>query len=451
MSFHLAARLGTIGVLILLLLIPVAMIDGLISERQALRDQVLADIARSSSSAQRLSGPILVAPYRKTVREWVMRPDTREHVQEEREVSGRLYFLPDRFALDGSLQTEERARGIHQARLFHLDGRISGHFQVPAKWGVAEEWQDYQFDTPFLALGISDVRGIGNGLSLTMNDQEIAFQPGSQIREIGDGVHATLDDFIADAGSRLEFDFTLALLGTGRLDFTPVGRETRIDISADWPHPSFVGNYLPIEREVSEDGFRARWQTSFFSTNMQEAALDCLSQSRCEAFNQRQFGVSLIDPVDHYRQSERTIKYAMLFIGLTFAAFFVFGILRDIEIHPMEYGLVGLALAIFYLLLLSLSEHLGFGPAYAIAAAACVALTGFYLCYVLNGLLRGLGFTAALALLYNVLFVIVSAEDVALLMGSVLLFALLAAVMVLTRNLDWQNVGGQRGRQQTTG
>ena len=118
---------------------------------------------------------------------------------------------------------------------------------------------------------------------------------------------------------------------------------------------------------------------------MQEAALDCLSQSRCEAFNQRQFGVSLIDPVDHYRQSERTIKYAMLFIGLTFAAFFVFGILRDIEIHPMEYGLVGLALAIFYLLLLSLSEHLGFGPAYAIAAAACVALTGFYLCYVLNG------------------------------------------------------------------
>jgi inner membrane protein len=267
---------------------------------------------------------------------------------------------------------------------------------------------------------------------------------------LGNGVHARLLDWNAEAAGRLDFDFTLALQGTGRLDFTPIGRESQVGIEADWPHPSFVGNYLPVDRDVSSSGFSARWQTSFFSTNMQEAVLDCLVRSACDAFSRRQFGVNLIDPVDHYLQSERTIKYALLFIVLTFAAFFLFGVLRQLEVHPMQYGLIGLALALFYLLLLSLSEHIGFGPAYSVAATACLTLIGFYLCHVLQGMRRGLGFTLALAALYGVLFVIVSAEDYALLMGSILLFGLLATVMVLTRKLDWHSVGaGNAGSNST--
>jgi inner membrane protein len=448
MNRNLTLKLGAIALLILLLLIPLVMIGGVIQDRQQLRDGVLEDIARSASYSQRLSGPLLVVPYRKVVRSWKLNEKTNERYQDVDEERGRLYFLPEQFELEGNVQTERRARGIYEARLFHAENHISGHFSVPAQLGIKEDFADYQFEQPFLAVGISDIRGIENALKLELNGQHLDFIPGSQVGWLGEGVHVTLPALNPTQNTELAFAFDLRLQGTGQLQILPVGKTSSVSLTANWPHPSFIGNYLPTRREVTGQGFTANWQTTFFSTNLQEALGNCVSGNGCEAFSGRSFGVSFIDPVDQYLKSERAIKYALLFIVLTFAAFFLFEVLKSLAVHPVQYALVGVALAFFYLLLLSLSEHIGFALAYLLSASGCVLLIGFYVCHVLRSVRHGLGFSAGLAALYGLLYGLLSAEDYALLMGSLLLFGVLGAFMVLTRRLDWYGIGQKPARQQ---
>ncbi|WP_085709171.1 MULTISPECIES: cell envelope integrity protein CreD [unclassified Pseudomonas] len=441
MNKNLTMKLGAIALLILLLLIPLLMIDGIIDDRQQRRDGVLEDIARSSSYSQQISGPVMVVPYRKVIRTWKTREKNGEQYLELSEERGRLYFLPERFELDGQVQTELRARGIYEARLFHAENRISGHFSLPAQLGITEDFTDYHFEAPFLAIGISDIRGIENALKLELGSQRLDFVPGTQVGWLGEGVRATLPALDTTQATELAFGFDLRLQGTGSLQVLPVGKTSRVNLAANWPHPSFIGNFLPAKREVTDQGFTADWQTSFFSTNLQEAMSRCASGNDCEAFNGRSFGVSFIDPVDQYLKSDRAIKYALLFIVLTFAGFFLFEVLKSLAVHPVQYALVGVALAFFYLLLLSLSEHIGFALAYLLSASGCVLLIGFYVCHVLRSVRHGLSFSAGLAALYGLLFGLLSAEDYALLMGSLLLFGLLGVFMVLTRNLDWYGVG----------
>ncbi len=216
--------------------------------------------------------------------------------------------------------------------------------------------------------------------------------------------------------------------------------------SSDWPHPSFVGQFLPRGREITAAGFSADWRTSFFATNLEEALQRCPPQADpaipdCADFTGRHFGVSFIDPVDQYLRTERAVKYGFLFILLTFAGFFLLEVLRRFSVHPVQYGLVGLALAMFFLLLLSLSEHIGFAAAYAVSAVACVGLITFYVTQVLGSRVHGAGFGASLAALYGLLYAILGSEDYALLTGSVLVFTLLAIVMVLTRHVNWSRAG----------
>ncbi len=440
MSRNLTIKLGAIALLILLLLIPLLMIDGVIDERQQLRDGVLEDIARSSSYSQQLSGPVMVVPYRKVVRTWKTNEKTNQRYEDIGEERGRLYFLPERFELDGQVQTELRKRGIYEARLFHADNRINGHFSLPAQLGIKENFADYQFDAPFLAVGISDIRGIENALKLELDGQRLDFVPGTEVGWLGQGVRVALPVLDTSKPVEMAFAFDLRLQGTGSLQVLPVGKTSSVSLSANWPHPSFVGNFLPAKREINDQGFSADWQTSFFSTNLQEAMERCVLGD-CEAFNGRSFGVSFIDPVDQYLKSDRAIKYALLFIVLTFAGFFLFEVLKSLAVHPVQYALVGVALAFFYLLLLSLSEHIGFALAYLLSASGCVLLIGFYVCHVLHSVRHGLSFSAGLAALYGLLYGLLSAEDYALLMGSLLLFGLLGVFMVLTRKLDWYGIG----------
>lgn len=435
----LSFKLGAIAFLIVLLLIPLLMIGNLISERQALRDSVVQDIAQSSSFSQQISGPLLVVPYRKTVKSWLTQDG--HTFQEAKENSGFLYFLPETFELEGTAQTELRSRGIYEARLFHASNRISGQFKVPANWGITDDLEGYRFDTPFIAVGVSDIRGIEKGLSLTLNGQTLDFQAGTGLSWLGGGVHVPLEHLDGKAQTRLDYAFDLVLQGTGQLHVVPVGRTSTVSLKANWPHPSFVGSYLPAEREVNAEGFSARWQASFFSTNLEDALSLCASQGSCDDLRGRTFGVSFVDPVDQYLKSDRAIKYALLFIALTFAGFFLFEVLRSLSVHPIQYALVGAALALFYLLLLSLSEHLGFAVAYGLSASACVLLIGFYLSHVLRSGWRAMGFASGLAMLYAMLYGLLSAEDYALLMGALLLFGLLGVFMVLTRRLDWYSVG----------
>ncbi len=437
-------KVGAIALLMLALLIPLALIDGLVGERQRQRDSVLMDIARSSAYAQQLNGPMLVIPYRKQVGVWHTREDGSRY-QQFKDVAGRLYLLPERFVVEGRLTTEARQRGIYQARLYHGQNRFSGHFAIPERFGVpAEDYPAYRFETPFLAMGISDIRGIRNDLRLELNGQRIAFQPGSGEERLGGGVHAPLPA-LSGAAEALSFAFVLDLQGSDRLSINPVGRDSQVMLASDWPHPSFLGEYLPSEREVRDDGFSARWQTSFFATNQEEAVAACARQSSCARFPTRDLSVAFVDPVDQYLKSERAIKYALLFIGLTFGSFFLFEVIGRLQVHPIQYALVGLSLALFYLLLLSLSEHIGFRAAYGLSAGACVALNGYYVGHVLRGLARGLGFGAGLAALYGLLYGLLGAEDYALLMGALLVFGVLSVAMLLTRRVDWYGVGGRAG------
>lgn len=442
MNKTLSLKLGTIALLVIGLLIPLLMIGGLIGERQTLRDSVVDDIAKSSSYAQQISGPVLVVPYRKTERVWKIQDG--KSFQETRVRSDYLAFLPETFVLDADAKTELRSRGIYQARLYHADSRISGQFKVPANWGIKNDLDDYRFDTPFIAVGVSDIRGIQNGLQLKLNEQTLDFLPGSGLAGLGGGVRASVPGLDSSNALRLDYAFDLKLQGTGQFHVLPVGRSSTVNLSANWPHPSFIGNFLPNSRDITDKGFAAHWQTSFFATNLEEALARCLVSDNCNDFQNRSFGVSFVDPVDQYLKSERAIKYALLFIALTFAGFFLFEVLKNLSVHPIQYALVGSALALFYLLLLSLSEHLGFAAAYALSAAGCVTLIGFYLCHVLHSRARGLGFAAGLAVLYTMLYGLLSAEDYALLMGALLLFGLLGVFMVLTRRLDWYRAGQGR-------
>ena len=442
MRHSLGLKLGAIGALSGVLLLGLLWIGSIVTERQARRDAVVKDVAASSSLAQRLEGPILVVPYEKTVREWKVDRASGDRHTEERQVSGQILLLPDVFQLDGAIPTELRARGIYEARLYHANMRIQANFQIPPHYGVGADAASYRFGQPSIALGVSDIRGIENASKVLLNGAPLKLLAGSTSSLLGQGLHAPIPPVDSDEPSPLDFAIDLNIQGTSQFDLMPVGRQSRISLSSNWRSPGFNGLYLPVTHKIGTAGFDAQWSTSFFSTNLEESLRKCSGgEGQCDEFASRVLGVSFVDPVDQYLKTDRAIKYGFLFISLTFAGFFLFEVLGRFAVHPIQYSLVGAALALFYLLLLSLSEHVGFASAYLLSASACVTLIGFYVSGILRSAKRGLGFAGALALLYGMLFGLLSADDYALLMGSVLVFGLLAVVMVLTRDVDWASLG----------
>ena len=296
---------------------------------------------------------------------------------------------------------------------------------------------------------LGDVRGIRSA-SVTVDGIDREVRSGSAVGE-ATGLHAALPELPKD-GAPVHAVVKLALVGTGSLAWTPVGDESTVDIDADWPHPSFAGQFLPVTREVTAQGFKAGWRVSSLASGAQQQYRaggricglqdardtqdgdgDATRSARCAD----SFGVRFIDPVNPYVLSERALKYGILFIVLTFVGVALVELTRRLRVHPVQYLLVGCALAVFFLLLIGLSEHIGFGPAYACAAAACSSLLGFYGAHLLKGARPGLVFGGAIGLLYGVLFVLLQKEQTALLLGSMLLFLALAAVMVVTRRMDW--------------
>jgi inner membrane protein len=439
----LLAKAAMVGGLALVLMIPLVMIQGTVSERQSLRNGVIADIARSATGAQKVMGPILVVPYRERIEHLKKNEQTGTTTVEIEFVDRFVTLPPERLQIAGGVTTQERYRGIHKALLYNSALAFKGSFTVPEQFGLADRQHRIQWGRPYLALGVADIRGIKAQPRLRWQGASRPFAPGARHGVVGSGIHAPLDELPAAAGV-YEFAFELDLQGMERLEFVPVGRDTTVDLRSPWPHPSFVGRFLPETRTVTDKGFDARWRASHFSTNVEQLLREC-GGHECSALLETSLGVAFIEPVDIYLQAERAVKYGVLFVGLTFAAFFLFELFKQLAIHPIQYGLVGIALAIFYLLLLSMSEHMSFGLSYVCAATACVGLLGFYAAYVLKSVRRAMGFAGLLGTLYGVLYVLLQLEDLALLMGSLLLFAILAAVMVLTRKVDWYQIG--RGAQ----
>lgn len=444
MNPSLVIKVLVIAALSAALFLPVAMIQSLVAERQARRNEAVAGIAEGWGRRQTVAGPWLALPYERSWTE-VKRDtvDGRSHETRVERQETRVVTLP---VIDVSwtvdVEVTEKARGIYKARLYGARILGRGSLEVPPRARYEDGSSRYRWGTPRLVLGVSDPGGLRSARDLLIGGRPATFSPGTLDATSRGGLHVPLEGTNPAQRETLAFSFALELGGLESFSIAPLGADTSVAMSADWPHPSFQGRFLPMRHEITRQGFSATWQVSRLAAQG-AASVQAECAFPCNRMHE-QVSVWLVEPASLYQRLERASKYGFLFVGLTFAAFLLVELLRRLAIHPLQYLLVGLALAMFFLLLTALSEHIRFGAAYAIASAACVGLITVYLMRVLASAKLGLAFGAALALLYGVLYALLRAEDYSLLGGSILLFALLAAVMLATRRMDWYRLTASR-------
>ncbi|WP_447872585.1 cell envelope integrity protein CreD [Serratia fonticola] len=423
-------KITTLLGLMILMMIPVGMLMDVIQERSGYRQSVVGQVSESTSRAQRILGPVIVIPY--TFREEKKNEKGEIKIETTRY---QRFVLPESLVVNGKPNVEIRKLGIYQTQVYQ------GPLDFQVKFGLPDladlQHSNITIGQPFLMLSLSDSRGIKSISTLNGIQQQAKFEPGTLVSGLSQGIHAPLA-LASLQKDGLTADFTLNLAGTSSLSLVPVGRSSELLLQSNWPHPNFLGNFLPDERKVTDKGFSARWRSTWFANNINSSFM--YDNGIMEEEKLPTFTTSLIEPVDHYQLTERAVKYAVLFLGLTFMAFFLFETLTGLRVHPIQYLLVGAALVLFYLILLAFSEHLGFDVAYLLASVACSGLIAFYLSAALRGMRRGMLFAASLLLLYGILYMLLQSEDNALVLGSVLLFGVLAGIMLLTRKLDWYQV-----------
>ncbi len=425
-------RAAVIGILIVVLLIPLIAVGTLVGEREGRRTTVEMEVAEKWGGPQSLVGPILSVPYR--YRSHGPNREILTHV-------GQARFLPSRLAIEGEVRPEVRYRGIYEVTLYEVALKWSGEFESPDLGAFKIPPEDVLWDEAVLMVGIPDLRGIKSAIVARWGEESLTFEPGTGgVGICASGIHARVRGLSGDASDApIPFSFELRLNGSRELRFSPLGKETRLSLSSSWPSPSFTGQFLPDTREVTPQGFSAAWNISYLTRPFPQEWRD--HEVSAELLSQWTAGVSLFQPVDSYQKTSRTTKYGILFLFMTFAVYFLFEILGRLRIHPFQYLLVGFALCLFYLLLLSLSEHVGFGRSYLLASAGTVGLIAGYSGSVLKSVSRAAAIGVGLSGLYFYLYVLLQLEDYALLLGSLGLFALLAAAMALTRRVDWYAVG----------
>lgn len=436
-------------VLTVLLCIPLAEIEGLTRERGNSQREAAAELASTYTGAQTLVGPFVVQPY---VERW-MEPqrDAQGRVvgQEARSKEMTHLVFPDRLNLEGSLAPQERYRGIFRIPFYTLDASLEGAFAAfdAAVLPHSEKESAIELRPPYVALHLSDLRGLDGSPALQLATEALRFQqrlPGvPEDAGLAGGIHAPLAGAALaawQAGQPLPFQLKLGVVGQERFAMVPIAEETTAHLVSPWAHPSFGGRFLASERSVTAQGFDARWRVSSLVTTAREQVREGLRggrEARAAGANLQSFDVSLAQPLNVYAMSTRAAKYGLLFIGLVLMAAFMFELFRRLPLHPVQYGLVGLSIALFFLLLLALSEKLVFWLAYACAAGASVLLLAVYFSAVLRGWQRGLSFAAYVALLYGALYGLLASESNALLLGALLVFGMLAVLMLATRKVDW--------------
>jgi inner membrane protein len=422
MNLAAAAKPIVIALLALALLAPATMIQGLVAERHARSNEAIAGIAEGWGKPQNLAGPYLAIPFE---RHWTeIRRETVDgklrEIRHERSESRVLRLQASAIAWTVDAEISEKARGIYKARLYTARLRAQGSIEVPSRASLEDGASRYRWGAARLVVGVSDPLGI-RAASGTH-----AFAPGPDDAAVAAGLHSLIRDF--EFARRIDFSLELELGGSEAFSLAPLNADTTVAMRANWPHPSFQGRFLPAAHDIRAEGFDARWK---------------VSRLAAQGTGDAGISVSFIEPVGLYRRLERASKYGFLFVGLTFGAFLVFELLRRLAIHPIQYGLIGVALAMFFLLLTALSEHADFAAAYLAATLACVGLITAYLVRVLASARAGLAFGAALTALYAMLFALLQAEDYSLLGGSLLLFGLLATLMLATRGVDWYAVAAR--------
>lgn len=430
-------RMIFLGVLVLFLQIPIAMIDRTIYERDLTRQGALHEVTSTWGAQQTIAGPIIVVPY---VTRWLDEKDGKKVEQRSQHYA---YFQPDTLVVDGNVTTEVRRRGIFAVPLYLGTLKVSGDFARPdfTAFGVAEH--DVQWSAASLIVGVSDPGALREQVTLRWNKRSVTFEPGSSAPALlPAGIHVP-GIFAGDAGTAdtYKFAFDLVLGGSDRLTFTPVGRDNQVRLASPWPDPSFLGNYLPATREVSAQGFSATWRIPHLGRNYPQSWRD--DAVRADALAAATFGVNFMSPVNAYTATTRAVKYEILFVALTFLVFYLIELFKRVRIHPVQYLLVGGAICLFYLLLLALSEHIGFDAAYGVAAIPVVAMVGGYCAVILGQRRLGLYVAGELVALYGFLYTLLQVEDYALLVGSIGLMLVLGALMYVTRRIDWYRVGAE--------
>lgn len=448
MRNSLSLKLFIIGFLIALLMIPTGIIAVLVNEREGRQNEAFREVSQKWGLEQTVTGPVLTVPYHQAI-ESLVNGETR--VTEQTRYA---HFLPDHLDINGSIVPEIRQRGIYELAVYAADLRLAGSFSVPdfSDWEIAPD--KIMYDRAFVSLGLPDLRGIREEVVLKWNGTDHSFIPGLETNDvIATGMSARID-LSEEAADKYDFEFDLKVNGSRDLLFVPVGKVTRVDLGSSWPSPSFQGAFLP-EYDLDDSGFKAHWQVLELNRSFAQKFLGAASLSQNQPtvdyrvkpassggnLNSAEFGVRLLIPADEYQQTVRALKYAIMLLSLTFLVLFFYEAKRGARVHPLQYILIGLALTLFYVLLLSLAEHIGFDRAYILAALAVVTQVALYSKAVF-GAWRPAGLEALLLVfIYGFIYVILQLEDYSLLVGSIGLFLILAAVMYVSRSIDWYNAG----------
>lgn len=425
-----------VGIIGLLLLIPLGMVRSTLSERSGRQAEAVSAITQTWGGEQRVAGPVLVVPY--TYKVEVTQLQTilgrQTEVQVEQERRGEAVFLPERLAVDGDVLPSMRKRGIYRTPVYAARLKITGKFAAPTFDFAGVRELEPQWAQARVCFAISDLRGTQQDLMLEWGGEEVSMQPGARFAGMGAGVHAPVK-LTADEGR--EFALELGLNGSGALRFLPLGRQTDVKLASTWADPSFDGAYLPAEREVGPEGFRAIWAMSYYGRSFPQQWVEGgESQPSVRKIEETQFGVSLMEPVNAYRTVERAIKYGVLFITLVFTTFFLFEAVCGLRLNGLNYLLVGAALCLFYLGTLALAEFVVFGAAYALSAGLSTGLIVLYARRILCGRRRAWVVGGMLSGVYGYLYFVLQMEDFSLLAGTGALFVVLAAVMYATRQPD---------------
>jgi len=439
-------KMVLIAVLLLIFLIPLQMIRVLVEERNMTRLQAEGEIIGMWGGEQIVAGPVLVVPYLKTIK------DEEGDIEEWIETA---YFLPADLQITAVVDTDKRNRGIYEVTVYTARLRVSGTFLEPdlSEWRIAE--RDVFWEDAALLVELPDMRGLQQRVNLQWDERTITFSAGQgEIGLFGGAIRAALDQSsLGGGGGAIDaagtperglhrFAFDLHLQGGRSLSFVPLGEETRVSLASSWASPSFNGAFLPAERTLDEEGFEADWYVLSLNRGYGQQWLH--GQVAGETVLDSVFGVELMIPVDTYLKSLRSVKYGILFVLLPFLIFFLFEAASGRRVHPFQYLLVGLAVCLFYLLLVSVSEHLSFDWTYLLAATATIALITFYSAAVLAAWRRAWVVSTVLGAGYLFLYAALKSEDYALLIGSLGLFGILAGVMLLTRRIDLYKVRPRR-------
>ncbi len=435
-----------------LLLAGLAQITDLVRERQRQHTNAADSIAQSLAGRQTLVGPLLQLP---CAEEWVDSGDKTRAVQRREFIQ---VLSPATLSVVGTSPVEVRARGLHASQVFTLKAHITAAWPDLKALEPARQHADskLQCGATLAMLAVSDARGIRQA-DAKVNGVAQTLLAGTEHGVYKHGVHTALPANTL-LSQPLKLELELELVGTESLNVVPLGSATQINLGSNWPHPSFMGQFLPTERTVGAQGFDSQWRVSALASSAQKAIADqrplCstgganpLEDASSGSYGAEHahdttdcvetLGVGFINPINTYSLSDRATKYGLLFVVLTFVAVGLFEFMRGLRVHPIQYLLVGAAISIFFLLLVSLSEHLPFAHAYGIAAAACVLLLAYYASHMLRSWTRGLPFAAGIATLYGLLYVLLQLEQTAMVVGSIALFIVLALIMLLTRKVDW--------------